>query len=145
MGCQALFQEIFLTQGLNPHLLHLLHRLVGSLWLAPPEKPHLSANSQTQSGSTVSSPRILGSGSSNIKKLNIWVDSWFWRILMESLRALNTFWGKIITLIVSLKQALNESKLSCNTVFKKLSYIQRICAKVVSPEFFKMWFRVVAY
>ena len=25
VGCQALLQGIFLTQGLNPHLLHLLH------------------------------------------------------------------------------------------------------------------------
>ena len=36
VGCQALFQGIFLTQGLNPHLLPLLHWQVGSLPLAPP-------------------------------------------------------------------------------------------------------------
>ena len=31
MSCHALLQEIFLTQGSNPHLLHLLHWQAGSL------------------------------------------------------------------------------------------------------------------
>ena len=31
VGCHALPQGIFLTQGLNPHLLHLLHWQAGSL------------------------------------------------------------------------------------------------------------------
>ena len=35
----ALLQGIFLTQGLNPHLLHLLHWQAGSLPLLPPGKP----------------------------------------------------------------------------------------------------------
>ena len=35
----ALLQEIFLTQGLNPHLLHLLHWQVDSLPLVPPGQP----------------------------------------------------------------------------------------------------------
>ena len=35
MGCHALFQGIVSTQGLNPHLLHVLHRQAGSLPLAP--------------------------------------------------------------------------------------------------------------
>ena len=35
----SLFQEIFLTQGLNPHLLGLLHWQMDSLPLAPPGKP----------------------------------------------------------------------------------------------------------
>ena len=34
-----LLQEIFLTQGSNPHLLRLLHWQAGSLPLAPPGKP----------------------------------------------------------------------------------------------------------
>ena len=38
VGCQALLQGIFPTQGLNPCLLHLLHWQVGSLPLAPPGK-----------------------------------------------------------------------------------------------------------
>ena len=33
-----LLQEIFPTQGLNPHLLHLLHWKAGSLPLVPPGK-----------------------------------------------------------------------------------------------------------
>ena len=40
MGCHALLQEIFLTQGSNPRLLCLLHWQVGSLPLAPPGNPY---------------------------------------------------------------------------------------------------------
>ena len=39
VGCHALLQGIFLTQGSNPHLLRLLYRQVISLPLAPPGKP----------------------------------------------------------------------------------------------------------
>ena len=39
VGCHALLQGIFPTQGLNPHLLCLLHWQAGSLPLAPPGKP----------------------------------------------------------------------------------------------------------
>ena len=39
VGCCVLLQGIFLTQGLNPHLLCLLHWQASSLPLAPPEKP----------------------------------------------------------------------------------------------------------
>ena len=39
VGCHTLLQGIFLTQGLNPHLLHLLDWQMGSLPWAPPGKP----------------------------------------------------------------------------------------------------------
>ena len=39
MGCHALLQGIFQTQGSNPRLLCLLHWQAGSLPLAPPGKP----------------------------------------------------------------------------------------------------------
>ena len=39
MGCHALLQGIFPTQGSNPQLLSLLHWQAGSLPLAPPGKP----------------------------------------------------------------------------------------------------------
>ena len=39
MGCHALLQGIYLTQGSNPHLLHFLHRQAGSLLLAPHYPP----------------------------------------------------------------------------------------------------------
>ena len=42
MGCHALLQGIFLTQGLNPHLLRLLHWQAGSLPRAQPGKPRIS-------------------------------------------------------------------------------------------------------
>ena len=41
VGCHALLQGIFPTQGLN---LHLLHRQMGSLLLVPPRKPHICHN-----------------------------------------------------------------------------------------------------
>ena len=42
VGCHALLQGIFLTQGSNRSLLHLLHRQVGSLPLVPPGNPQSS-------------------------------------------------------------------------------------------------------
>ena len=39
VGCHALLQGIFLTQGLKPHLLCLSCWQAGSLPLAPPRKP----------------------------------------------------------------------------------------------------------
>ena len=39
VGCHALLQEIFMTQGSNSHLLCLLHWQADSLPLAPPGKP----------------------------------------------------------------------------------------------------------
>ena len=39
VGCHFLLQGIFLTQGLNPHLLSLLHWQAGSLPAEPPGKP----------------------------------------------------------------------------------------------------------
>ena len=39
LGCHAILQGIFTTQGSNPHLLCLLHWQRGSLPLAPPGKP----------------------------------------------------------------------------------------------------------
>ena len=48
MGCYALLQGIFPTQGSNPRLLCLLHWQVGSLPLAPPAKPSLLYNEPNQ-------------------------------------------------------------------------------------------------
>ena len=45
VGCHALLQGIFPTQGSNPHVVCLLHWQVGSLPLAPPRKPYTSNNS----------------------------------------------------------------------------------------------------
>ena len=39
MGCHALLQGVFLTQGLNPRLFCLLHWQTGSLPLVPTGKP----------------------------------------------------------------------------------------------------------
>ena len=39
VGCHALLQGIFLTQGLNLHLLHILQWQADSLSLVPPEEP----------------------------------------------------------------------------------------------------------
>ena len=42
VGCRALLQGIFPTQGSNPCLLHLLHWQAGSLPLEPPGKPRIA-------------------------------------------------------------------------------------------------------
>ena len=42
VGCHALLQGIFPTQGSNPCLLHLLHWQAGALPLTPPGQPSLS-------------------------------------------------------------------------------------------------------
>ena len=44
MGCHFLLQIIFLTQGSNPCLLHLLHWQADSLPLVPPRKPRIMTN-----------------------------------------------------------------------------------------------------
>ena len=46
VGCSAILQGIFPTQGSNPCLLCLLHWQVGSLPLVPPRKPAQSACSR---------------------------------------------------------------------------------------------------
>ena len=48
VGCHALLQEVFLIQGLNPSLLHLLNWQVGSLLLVPPGKPVQNTISSVQ-------------------------------------------------------------------------------------------------
>ena len=55
VSCHALLQGIFLIQGLNPHLLSLLHCQACSLTLAPPGKPQ---NSNTK-GLTKGKKRFL--------------------------------------------------------------------------------------
>ena len=48
VGCHACLQGIFPTQGVNPHLLCLLHWQKGSLPLAPPGKFAHQSMSQSQ-------------------------------------------------------------------------------------------------
>ena len=52
MGCHALLQGIFLTQGSNPCLLCLLHWQAGSLPLTLPEKPHFKTERSLLSSGT---------------------------------------------------------------------------------------------
>ena len=40
VGCHMIRQGVFPTPARNPHILSIMHRQVGSLPLAPPEKPH---------------------------------------------------------------------------------------------------------
>ena len=49
--CHAIHQGIFLTQGSNPCLLHLLHWQVDSLPLVPPGKPFYNTDSIQLTGS----------------------------------------------------------------------------------------------
>ena len=56
VGCHALLQGIFLTQGSNQHLLCLLHWQVGSLALMPPGKPYLCSRLRGNRGSLCALP-----------------------------------------------------------------------------------------
>ena len=47
VGYHTLFQEIFLTQGSNLRLLHLLLWQMGSLLLAPPGKPNVTVENKS--------------------------------------------------------------------------------------------------
>ena len=62
VDCHFLLQGIFPTQGLNPHLLSLLHSQEGSLLLVPPGKPNRAlycpkTNSHNMSSSLPSPPK----------------------------------------------------------------------------------------
>ena len=59
VGCHALLQGIFPTQGSNLYLLCLLHWQAGSLPLAPPGKPNSSAVALKCSGGGVGSKGTL--------------------------------------------------------------------------------------
>ena len=56
VGCHALLQGIFLTQGSNSHLSCLLHWQAGSLPLTPPVKPPVHSKHSINS-----SPRVYPS------------------------------------------------------------------------------------
>ena len=66
VGCHALLQGIFLTQGSNSLLLCLLHLQVGSLPLVLPGKPY-SQSSGSQSISVTS--RILDTNANSCSKV----------------------------------------------------------------------------
>ena len=61
VGCHALLQRIFLTQGWNPCLLRLLRWLMGSFPLVPPGKPSTvgGQSKQMEIGDQVSNTVIL--------------------------------------------------------------------------------------
>ena len=63
VDCHALLQGIFPTQGLNPHLLHLLHQQAGCLPLVPPGKPGLQS---------MGSQRVRHSWEQHSKKKKKW-------------------------------------------------------------------------
>ena len=59
MGCHALLQGIFPTQGSNPSLLSLLQWQVGSLPLRPPGKPWVQDMQVLKGNWSVSSSKAL--------------------------------------------------------------------------------------
>ena len=59
MGYHALLQGIFLTQGLNPYLLYLLHWQTDSLPTEPPGKPPQSIKTIQRMGSLINLQRFL--------------------------------------------------------------------------------------
>ena len=69
VGCHALLQGIFPTQGLNPHLLSLLHWQQGSLPLAPPGKP----GAVSPSSDWMRPTHIMKSAESEEELKSLWV------------------------------------------------------------------------
>ena len=61
VGCHALLQGIYPTQGSNPCLLCLLHWQAGSLPLAPPGKPSYHHTTSSNSWSTIPTPSTVRS------------------------------------------------------------------------------------
>ena len=69
VGCHALLQGIFPTQGLNPHLLSLLLWQQGSLPLAPPGKP----GAVSPSSDWMRPTHIMKSAESEEELKSLWV------------------------------------------------------------------------
>ena len=69
MGCHALLQGIFPTQGSNQCLLHLLHWQAGSLSLAPSGKPLYEEYTKQNAGldESQSGIKITGRNISNLR------------------------------------------------------------------------------
>ena len=71
VACYALFQGIFLTQGSNQHLLHLLHWPAGSLPLMPSGKPHTVTYKRTKGFGTQLGLLFQGTGGNGIFHLDL--------------------------------------------------------------------------
>ena len=72
VGCHALLQGIFPTQGSKQHLLHLLHWQAGSLRLAPPGKPWGSLGPVLTGKGDVSTALLGGSSIQNQTQGSDW-------------------------------------------------------------------------
>jgi len=59
VGCHLLLQGIFLSQGLNLCLLHILHWQVDSLTIGPHGKPSLEIATIRWGGGNISAPRLF--------------------------------------------------------------------------------------
>ena len=74
--CHFLLQGIFLTQGSNLHLLHLLHWQVDSLLLAPPGKAMRNLPGSTIHG--IFQARILEWVAISFSRRSSWPKDWTW-------------------------------------------------------------------
>ena len=84
VACHLLLQGIFLTQGLNLHLLCLLHQQVGSLPLPPPVKPARRVAQCNQNSkplltalASVSPPIQWGGGINLLWLIELWLKGTF--------------------------------------------------------------------
>ena len=73
VGCHALLQGIFLTQGSNPGLLGLLHWHAGSLPLAPPRKAFIYNYLPSESATATSWQRNTEEIIMDFRKRLIWI------------------------------------------------------------------------
>ena len=108
LGCQAPLQDIFLIQGLNLCVLHLLHRQVGSVPLAPPA----AAAESLQLCPTLCDPRDSSLPGSPITEI-LQARTLEWGAIAFFWEALNTALGATIYVLIIPFVFLSASQLDC--------------------------------
>ena len=97
VGCHFLLQGIFLTQGSNSHLLHLLHWQADSLPLLPPGKPTFLGGGLMPSSMPTVAMRILRDGAWLLDLTDgSWVPRPRPRIPMQSVAEAQAVWWKMV-------------------------------------------------
>ena len=141
VGCYALFQGIFPTQGSNPHLLCLVHWWVSSLPLAPPWKetqPRCAALSHLVSwviqGSLVSEAQLAGL-KSEIRKSGfdcdadpgVWDITQPWSLRQESSLSDKAHESKVICRMSPVSGATSHSA-ECQQTERQMNFFIFYCS-----------------
>ena len=96
VGCQALLQETFLSQGSNPHLLHLLHWQTRSLPLAPLGSPSALTSMLFATGAApvyIPTNSMQGSLYLHIFTKTSYLLSFWWQPFRQAWAGTSWFWS----------------------------------------------------